>query len=241
MTRALYHSSPREARACELRRKLAVCALAPFALVLMLTWPAAAQAPESHAPAATEQHQPAGEHAAGEAAQGAHAAEGEHAGAEHGGLSGLIWPIANFLVLAFLLNKFLRAPLTDYLTGRSTQIRKDLVEAAELNATATAQLAEVDRKMKALPAELDALRTRGVEEIAAEEERIASAAAADRQRMLTQTRREIELRLQTAQRTLSDHAAMLALQLAEQRLRKDMSAADHARLVDRYVQQVKEQ
>lgn len=218
-----------------------MCAIAPLAMVLMLAWPAAAQAPETHAPAATEQHQPAGEHAAGEAAQGEHAAAGEHAGAEHGGLSGLIWPVANFVVLAFLLNKFLRAPLTEYLTGRSTQIRKDLVEAAALSASATAQLAEVDRKMKALPSELDALKKRGVEEIAAEEDRIASAAAADRQRLLTQTRREIELRLQTAQRTLSDHAATLALQLAEQRLRQDMSAADHARLVDRYVQQVKEQ
>lgn len=240
MTRAVFHSSPREAGACELRRKLALCAIAPLAIVLMLAWPAAAQAPETHAPAATEQHQPAGEHGAADA-QGEHAAAGEHAGAEHGGLSGLIWPVANFLVLAFLLNKFLRTPLTEYLTGRSTQIRKDLVEAAALNASATAQLAEVDRKMKALPAELDALKKRGVEEIAAEEERIASAAAADRQRLLTQTRREIELRLQTAQRTLSDHAATLALQLAEQRLRKDTSAADHARLVDRYVQQVKEQ
>ena len=90
-------------------------------------------------------------------------------------------------------------PLTEYLGGRSSQIRKDLVDAAELNRTATAQLADVDRKMQALPGELEALKTRGAEEIVAEEERIASAAAADRARLLTQTRREIEVRLQAAQ------------------------------------------
>ena len=174
------------------------------------------------------------------AAAGEHAAaEGEHA-EEHGGLSGLIWPTANFLVLCGALYYFLRTPFVDYLSGRSSQIRKDLIEAAELNRAATAQLAEVDRKMQGLPAELEALKTRGAQEIVAEEERIASAAATDRARLLTQTRREIEVRLQTAQRELSDHAAELAITLARQRLAHEMTPADHTRLVDRYLDQVKE-
>lgn len=155
-------------------------------------------------------------------------------------LAGLLWPTANFLVLLFVLNKFLRQPLTDYLASRSTQIRKDLVEAAELSSTANAQLADVDRKLKALPGELEALKTRGAEEIVAEEERIASAAAADRARLITQTKREIDVRLQAAQRELSEHAATLAVDLAQARLTNDMTAADHTRLVERYVQQVKE-
>jgi len=224
-------------RACELRRKLTARLFLAVALAtLLFTRGLAAQAADTHAPAqpaAAEQHQPA--------AAGHEPAAGEHAGAEeHGGLSGLLWPVANFVVLLVLLNKFMRAPITDYLAGRSSQIRKDLVEAAELNKTATAQLADVDRKLQALPGELDALKTRGAEEIVAEEERIASAAAADRARLLTQTRREIEVRLQAAQRELSDHAATLALQLAEQKLAREMTAADHARLVTRYVDQVKE-
>ncbi|MEP7118061.1 MAG: hypothetical protein ABI880_10785 [Acidobacteriota bacterium] len=178
-------------------------------------------------------------------AEGQHAAKGEHgaAEAEHGaehGLSALLWPTANFVVLCVLLYKFLRVPLSEYLGGRSTQIRKDLLDAAELNKTATAQLADVDRKMKALPAELEALKSRGAQEIAAEEERIAAAAAADRARLLTQTHREIDVRLQTAKRDLSNHAADLALTLAEQRLARELTPADHAHLVDRYIDQVKE-
>ena len=90
-------------------------------------------------------------------------------------------------------------------------------------------------RCKALPGEIDALKARGAQEIVAEEERIASAAAADRARLLTQTRREIEVRLQAAQRELSDHAATLALDLAKQRLAREMTPADHTRLVDRYV------
>lgn len=210
--------------ACEFRRKLAAPAILAAALLAFGGSTTSAQEAGQHA-------QPA-----------EHGAAVEHAGeaAEHGGLSGLLWPVLNFLVLAGGLYYFLRVPFGEYVAGRSTQIRKDLVEAAELSRSANEQLADVDRKMQALPGELEALRKRGAEEIAAEEERIASAAAADRARLLTQTKREIDVRLQTAQRELSEHAAALAVDLASERLKTGMTAADHARLVDRYVQQVKE-
>lgn len=213
------------AQACELRRKLPLATL----LVTLAVVVGVARA------AGAQDHQPEAAHDA------EHAAAEEHAGAEHGGLSGLLWPVANFLILAGGLYYFLRAPFSQYLAGRSDQIRRDLMDAAELNKTASAQLADVDRKLKALPDEIAALKQRGRDEIVAEEERISSAAAADRARLLVQTRREIEVRLQAAQRELSDHAASLALQLAKERLGKEMTAADHARLVERYVQQVKEQ
>lgn len=214
--------------ACEFRRKLAAPAVLAAALLAFGGSTTSAQDAGQHAQ--PEEHGAAAEHA-GEAA--------EH-DAEHGGLSGLVWPVINFLVLAGGLYYFLRAPFGEYVAGRSTQIRKDLVEAAELSRSANEQLADVERKMQALPGELEALRKRGAEEIAAEEERIASAAAADRARLLTQTKREIDVRLQTAQRELSEHAAALAVDLASERLKTGMTAADHAHLVDRYVQQVKE-
>jgi F-type H+-transporting ATPase subunit b len=211
--------------ACEFRRKLHTLSIAVLTVASLAG--AAAQAPDAHAPAA-DAHQAA--------------AEGDHGAAgEHGGLSGLIWPTVNFLILCGGIYYFLRAPFTEYLTGRSSQIRRDLVDAAELNRAATAQLAEVDRKVKALPGEIDTLRARGTQEIAAEEARIAAAAAADRERLITQTRREIDVRLRAAQRELSEHAATLALDLARQNLATEMTPADHNRLVDRYLQQVKEQ
>lgn len=221
--------------ACELRRKLRLAALATALLVLAGPTRLAESQTAAPALAAVQEHQPEG------AAHDAdHAATNEHAGAEHGGLAGLLWPLANFIILAGGLYYFLRSPFSQYLAGRSDQIRRDLVDAAELNRTASAQLAEVDRKLKALPDEIAALKQRGSAEIVAEEERISSAAAADRARLLTQTRREIDVRLQAAQRELSEHAAALALQLARERLGKEMTPADHARLVERYVQQVKE-
>ena len=78
----------------------------------------------------------------------------------------------------------------------------------------------IEQKLQALPGELDALRTRGAEEIKAEEQRIAAAAAADRDRLLEQTRREIDLQVRLAKKEILEHAADLSVQLATDASRK---------------------
>jgi len=172
-----------------------------------------------------------------------HAPEAEHAAAEHSigdMILGMGWPVANFIIFVGVLYYFLNKPLKDYLATRSSTIRKDLVEAAELRNSATAQLAAIEQKLAAIPAEIAALRTRGADEIKAEEQRIAAAAAADRERMLEQTRREIDLQVRLAKKEILEHAADLSLQLATERIKKEVTPADQDRLVDRYLSQVKE-
>ena len=62
--------------------------------------------------------------------------------------------------------------------------------------TATAQLEQIQRQLAALPVGArGAARTRGAEDIAAEEARIAETAKAEQARLLEQTRREIAMRL----------------------------------------------
>jgi F-type H+-transporting ATPase subunit b len=171
-----------------------------------------------------------------------HAPEAEHAAAEHSigdMILGMGWPVANFIIFVGVLYYFLNKPLKDYLATRSSTIRKDLVEAAALKSNATAQLAEIDRKLAALPGEIAALRTRGAEEITAEEQRIATAAAAERERLLEQTRREIDLQVRLAKKEILEHAADLSVQLATERIKKEVTPEDQARLVDRYLDQVK--
>jgi F-type H+-transporting ATPase subunit b len=213
--------------ACELKRKVATVFLAVTLLAFLA--PAFAQ-----------------EHAAAPQAQEAHAADAQ----EHGGeaahdesIGGMIlamgWPVANFIIFIGVLYYYLNQPLKDYLAGRSATIRKDLVEAAELRSTATAQLATIEQKLQALPGELVALRTRGAEDIKAEEQRIAAAAVADRERLLEQTRREIDLQVRLAKKEILEHAADLSVQLATEKIQKEVTPEDQSRLVDRYLDQVK--
>ena len=167
----------------------------------------------------------------------AHAAEADH-GSITDMILGLGWPLANFAIFGGVLYYFFNQPFRSYLAGRSATIRKDLVEAAALKESATAQLATIDQKLRALPGEIEALRTRGAEEIAAEEQRITAAAQADRDRLLEQTRREIDLQVRLAKRAILEHAADLSVQLATERIQKDTTPADQDRMVDRYLDQV---
>ena len=166
----------------------------------------------------------------------AHAAKGEH---HEESIWGPISRAFNFAVLVGVLYYFLKNPIAAYLVDRKTQIQTDLVTATQTKAAAEAQLAELARKMASLPGELELLRTRGQQEIAAEELRIEQAAAAERERLLEQTRREIDVQLRVAQRELVEHASNLAVGLATERIKKDITPADQSRLVERYLQQVK--
>ena len=149
--------------------------------------------------------------------------------------------LVNFGVLAGALVYFLRAPMATYLSDRGSQIRADLVNATETKREAAAQIEEIDRKMKALPAELEALRTQGAKEIAVEEDRIRAAAAAERDRLLEQARREIDLHVKVAERELVRHAADLAVGVATERIKNSITTDDQKRLVDHYVQQLPRQ
>lgn len=146
--------------------------------------------------------------------------------------------LLNFGLLVGALVYFLRSPIAGYLSARSAQIRQDLVTAAEMRRAAAAQLAEIEKRMQALPAELDALKRQGAEDVKAEQARIAQSAAEERTRLLEQTRREIDTRMRIARRELTEQAAALAVGVAETRIRRVITPDDQLRLVDRYATQL---
>lgn len=227
-------------RACELKNKLGILMLVAglFLAVPVIGQdhqPQPAAQPPTAVPAPGAQDHPPSE-------DQPHAAEGGHHDQTIGEMIlGMGWPVANFIIFVGVLYYFLHQPVRDYLATRSATIRKDLVEAAELRAAATSQLAAIEAKLQALPGELNALRARGADEIRAEEQRIAQQAAADRERLLEQTRREIDLQVRLAKREILEHAANLSVQLATERIKKDVTPADQERMFDRYLTQVKEQ
>jgi F-type H+-transporting ATPase subunit b len=215
--------APTPLNACELKNKVTrrrqLLRLGVFLFALFLAAPAIAQQPHQGGAVASAEE---------------HAEEEEHASV----WAGLLWPTVNFAILFGGLWYFLKTPLANYLRDRHTAIRKELVEAATVTATASAQLADIERKLQALPGEIDALRHRGAEEIASEEARIAGLAAAERERLLEQTRHEIDLQVRLAKRELVEHAADLSVQLAADRIQQQITPVDQERLVDRYLNDV---
>ena len=209
------------AAACERRHKLARLLI----VALVVLWAAGSPVRAMQEPAAST-------HEAGQAE-----AEGTHE--EGHPVLDMVARLVNFGIMAGSLWWLLKSPIRGYLDDRGKQIRADLVSAAEMKQAAATQIEEIERKMKALPTELDALRAQGAKEIAAEEERIRAAAAAERDRLIEQARRDIDLQVKVAERDLVAHAAELAVGVAADRIKKNITDEDQKRLVDRYVGQLR--
>lgn len=186
-----------------------------------------AHAPEAASPAeASQGHEQKVEHAAGEA---------ESAESPWKTIARLF----NFALLAGALVYLLRSPFGAFLEGRQVQIRKSLTDAAATREEASHQLALIDQKLHALPSDLEALKRRGEAEIAAEEARIREAAEVERRRLVESGKREVERHAQIAERQLLQRAGELAVNLATDRVKRAITDADQARLVDRYLEQVR--
>ncbi len=147
--------------------------------------------------------------------------------------------VFNFSLLAGLLVYFLRGTVVTYLESRRETIRKDLVHAADLKVAAEQQLAAVRAQLSLLPAEIVALERRGQEELAREQLRMKEATAHARDVLLDRARRDVDLRLRLARRTLVEHTADLAVRLARTRLEQTITADDQTRLIDRYAREVR--
>lgn len=207
----------------------------------------------------------AADHAAGQPAEAGHdtpgaVVEGSHdvhadGGADHGaaddhaeagahgeahGESPLVTlaRVANFALLAGGLFYFLRGPVSQHLASRGAQIRGDLQMAAQMKADAAARLAEIEQRLAGLPAELELVKQRGAEEVAAEEARIAAQAQVERDRLVAQARREIDQQVRTARQALKEEAAALAVGVAEARLRDTLTPAEQQRLADGFSSQI---
>jgi hypothetical protein len=93
---------------------------------------------------AAQGHEAGGHAAAPAAAGGAQPVEPANAEAAHGSehpIRDLVAKLLNFGILVGILVYFLKTPIAGYLSGRSAQIRQDLITAAEMRRTATTERA----------------------------------------------------------------------------------------------------
>ena len=228
--------------ACEKRIKRVSAAVA-LALALGVTMgvPARAAGQIPHENEATDAAHADTADTHGNAAQGAddHGA-GDHGADAHHEESfwATVGRITNFALLAGGLFYFLRKPVADHLAARGTQIRGDLALAAQVKADAAERLREIEARLKNLPAELEQVRQRGAEELAAEEARILQQAEVERARLVAQTQRDIEQQVRTARHALTSHAAALAVGVAEDRLRATLTADDQRRLAEGFTREI---
>ena len=139
-----------------------------------------------------------------------------------------------------MLVYFLRAPLAGYLTGRIGKVREDLVTAgADARDRRRGSSPRSTRSSTALPAELEALKQRGAEDIVAERARIEQDGAGRAPARCSSTpgaRSTCACASRSA--SCSSSPPNLAVDVASERIKTSITADDQARLIDRYASQL---
>ncbi len=146
-----------------------------------------------------------------------------------------IWKWANFLILAAGLGYLAGKNAGPFFASRSGQIRKDMVEAAELRKEAEERASHVEQRLANLETEIAALRAGAQQEAQAEGARVAQQAAAEMAKIQTQAEQEIASAAKAARTELRRYSAELAVGLAERKIRDRMTPAAQNTLVDRFV------
>jgi len=154
---------------------------------------------------------------------------GGEASSESGGLKA--WEWANFLVLAGGLGYIIRKNAGPAFEARGRLIRKAMLEAEEIRKEAEARVADVERRLDHLADEIAALRAEAQHEEEAENARYERRTASELAKIQAHAEQEIAAAGKAARMELKRHAADLALELAERKIRARMNPATEDQLV----------
>jgi len=167
------------------------------------------------------------------------------AGDGHGVESGVLikdflYRVFNFAIVVAILVYFLTKPIKKGLAGRREEIEKTLAAAKQIQEEAEAKFAEYDRKLARATEEIaeisDSIRREG------ELEKIKIIESA--KQMAVQIEQDAEkaaaLEVAKARTELQREAVQLAVDVAEDLLKKNFTKDDDTRLIDEYMQKVGE-
>ncbi len=148
--------------------------------------------------------------------------------------------VLNFVVLFGVLGYLLRKPAREFFAGRTRAIQQSVAEARAAREQAEKRLAEVEERLKRLGEEIGALEDEARREAAAERDRLRAAAQVEAGKILAAAESEITNLTRVARRELKSYAARLAVELAEERLRREMNPDTQDRLLRAYAEDLAE-
>ena len=152
-----------------------------------------------------------------------------------GGMHDLLFSALNLALLLGVLVYFARKPVVAFFEDRRKRIQTELDDAKKQGAEAEARYAKWQRRLLDLEGELAQIRETARSRAAAEREHILADAAAGAERIKRDALEAVDQELRRARAQLRKEAADLAVELASETLRRQVSSADQDRLLDEFV------
>jgi len=145
------------------------------------------------------------------------------------------WRIVNFVILLYILYKLMWKKLKSFFAGRREGIKASLEEAAVVKADAENKFKEYDEKIKKAEEEIQGISAMIKDQGEEEKKRIIADAGRAAEKMKEDAKARMDQELKKAKNELRLEASELAVQMAEDILKKKVTKEDHEGMVREYL------
>ena len=151
-----------------------------------------------------------------------------------------LFALANFLFLFFMLRRFLFKPVMKMIDDRQKEIDGLYKDAEDAKKDAQAKQQEDDRKLSAAQQTSEQLVREAVARGQSREEEILRQANAQASAMMDKAADDIAREKKKAVNDAKDEISVIALSIAGKVVGRELNDADHARLVDGFIEELGE-
>ena len=147
------------------------------------------------------------------------------------GLPYPLWQTINLVAFLALLVWLLRKPIAQFFGNRQKDVAETVKKAEADQNRAEALAQEISERLARIEGEIEALRAHAREQAEAEEKEIAARAVEEAERVAARSRNELDARVRSARNELTAYAADLAVELARDLVKKNVTPEDEKRLL----------
>jgi len=152
----------------------------------------------------------------------------------------LIFAAINFVILVLILGYFLRKPVVEFFSTRAALIGKDINESREMKEAAQQKFADYEARMKGIEKEMQDLVGELKRDGQLERDRLLAIAEEQVVAIKDTSQRIMAQELRRAKEDLKQEAVALAAEMAEELLKKNLTADDQQRIVRQYIHKVEQ-
>lgn len=146
--------------------------------------------------------------------------------------------LANLVLLFLIVKKFLYQPVKKMLETRQRTIEEDYAEAAAAKNQAQAERQAYEQKLADAKAEADRVIRSAADIATGREQEILAAARAKADGIVRQAQEEAVLERRKAEEDIRREIVEVSSALAEKLLEREVSADDHRRLIDTFIDDI---
>jgi len=144
----------------------------------------------------------------------------------------MIWVLVVFLISYLILRRFVFPPIAQALDRRAQTISGEIDAAEKFREEAHQVLEEYRERLAEARSQADDIVTRARQAGEAHQKEAVAAARAERERLVEQTRRDVEVETRRAIDEIRREVADLTVMATEKVTRKTLTGDDHKRLVE---------